>query len=55
MDSLKCQTDTVSPAKPGDFPFLVKMIVAQSIASSLDAVDRGARVILRGVVVIGVD
>jgi hypothetical protein len=33
----------------------IKMIVAQSIASSLDVVDRGARVILRGVVVIGVD
>jgi hypothetical protein len=24
MDSLKCQTSTVSPAKPGDFSFLVK-------------------------------
>lgn len=23
MDSLKCQTATVSPAEPGDFPFLV--------------------------------
>jgi len=26
MDSPKCQTVTVSPAKPGDFPSLVKMI-----------------------------
>jgi len=24
MDSRKCQTVTVSPAKPGDFPFFVK-------------------------------
>jgi hypothetical protein len=24
MHSLKCQTPTVSPAEPGDFPFLVK-------------------------------
>jgi len=23
MDSLKCQTSTVSPAEPGDFPILV--------------------------------
>jgi phage-related protein len=26
MDSLKCQTSTVSPAKPGDFSFLVKTV-----------------------------
>lgn len=25
MDSRKCQTTTVSPAKPGDFPLLVNI------------------------------
>ncbi len=39
MDSLKCQTSTVTPAEPGDFPILVNMMVcpdanAMKVASS---------------------
>ena len=44
MDSLKCQTATVSPAKPGGFPFLAKLQQVVDVEIAAAGADRQVRI-----------
>ncbi len=43
MDSRICQTSTVSPAKPGDFPLLVNCCAQMQVTDILTAAAMGLK------------